>query len=236
MERYAETRARGLSEQRLSGIIVKSNSPSCGMERVRVYDGQGVPAKTGVGLFTAQLKKQLPGVPIEEEGRLQDPRLRESFLSKVWSRHRMLQLFQSDWGAGDIVDFHTREKFLLLSHHQEGYREMGRLVAQAGTLDRGTFQKEYETLHARILERGVSRGRHVNVLQHLAGMLRDDLDALALRDMHQAIDAFGQSQMPLIAPITLLRHLAQRTRQDYLLSQTYLTPFPDALAARSHLQ
>jgi uncharacterized protein YbgA (DUF1722 family)/uncharacterized protein YbbK (DUF523 family) len=220
----------------LDGFVCKSKSPSCGMERVKVYpERDGMPVKEGTGLFAAALMRRWPNLPVEEEGRLHDPRLRDGFVERVIVHHRLRRLWASPWRARDLVAFHTAHKMAVLAHDPEGYRALGRLVARAGGLDPAALRARYEQGLMAALARPASPGRHVNTLEHLAGHLRGRMDAADGRELRLAIDDYRCGRVPLVVPLTLLRHHVRRLGVPYVEGQTYLEPHPPALGLRSHV-
>ncbi len=233
MQRYAAAKVSELANAGLSGFIVQKGSPSCGMERVRVYSSSGMPARNGRGIFTAELMRQMPLLPVEEDGRLNDPVLREHFVERVFAYSRLRALFSSAWTAADLVEFHSREKLLVLAHSD--YRPLGRIVANAKRYSQPEWGRRYEQLFLEALSRPATVGRHVNVMQHVAGYFRRGLDAAGRREVADIIDAYRRALVPLIAPLTLLRHHARAMGVSYLTSQTYLHGQPVRLMPRSHL-
>ncbi|MEM7235775.1 MAG: DUF523 and DUF1722 domain-containing protein, partial [Planctomycetota bacterium] len=165
MRKYAKSKARELKKLALCGFIVKRDSPSCGLERVRIYDKNGSPSKDGQGLFTRDLVTSNPYLPVEEEGRLNDPRLRENFFERVFAYRRLRTLFGQRWTLGSLVEFHTREKMFLLAHDPKTYRELGRLVAEAKQLERTALRDSYEELFMLALSKKASTAKNTNVLQ-----------------------------------------------------------------------
>jgi uncharacterized protein YbgA (DUF1722 family)/uncharacterized protein YbbK (DUF523 family) len=232
---YTEKRVEQLGSMRLRGYILKKGSPSCGMERVRLYDGNGVPARDGVGVFARQLMDHFPNLPVEEEGRLNDPRIRENFITRLFTYDRWLRLVESGPRPADIVRFHTEHKMLVMAHSQENYRTLGQLVAQAGTMDMPTLVEEYEKNLMAGLREIASPGRHANVLEHLAGFLKRDLGPDDKRELHGAIKDYREGRIPLIAPLLLLLHHLKHLRDDWLDAQIYLEPYPAELALRSSI-
>lgn len=218
----------------LCGWILKKDSPSCGMERVKVYDENMVPSKTGTGAFAAVLKERLPLLPVEEEGRLHDPRLRENFYERLFAYRRLKDLFRGRWTTGDLVRFHTAEKLLLMAHDQPTYRELGRLVAGAKGQPRAELAARYQELFMRGLARLATARKHVNVLQHAAGYFKQ-VEQEDRRELAARIEEYRQGLVPLIVPITLLRHLVRRHGVTYLAGQTYLEPHPKELLLRNHV-
>ncbi|GIW44377.1 MAG: hypothetical protein KatS3mg077_1659 [Candidatus Binatia bacterium] len=235
MRRWAEKRTRDLAADRLSGFVVKKDSPSCGMERVRVYTGHGPPRRNGVGVFTAALRAAFPHLPVEEEGRLNDPRLRENFVERVFAYQRLHQLFRKRWTRGDLVAFHTAHKLQLLAHAPSRYRELGELVAHAKRWPRDELQARYAQGFMTALEVCATPRRHANVLQHMLGYLRKHIEAESRSELVELIEDYRRGLVPLIVPLTLLGHFVRRHRIEYLLGQTYLEPHPRELMLRNHV-
>jgi len=213
----------------LSGYIFKSRSPSCGMERVRVYGRKGHPVTTGAGMFAQTVMQDFPELPVEEEGRLMDPVLRENFVGRVFVYHRWQQQCGRRLTAGRLVDFHTRHKFIVLAHDETAYRELGRLVARAG---RGGLRELGDTYVSRLmgaLKKKATPRRHGNVLMHIAGFLKKRIGAADREELLEVIDAYRREQVPLIVPLTLLRHHLRHHPDPYLADQYYLDPHPREL-------
>jgi uncharacterized protein YbgA (DUF1722 family)/uncharacterized protein YbbK (DUF523 family) len=187
----------------LSCFILKRGSPSCGMERVRIYGEAGMPTRPGRGLFAAALLERFPELPVEEEGRLNDPALRTHFLERVFADRRLTAVFADPaWTVGNVVAFHTAHKLTLMAHAPGQAKE---------------------------LDHPASPGRHVNVLQHMVGYLKDDLDAAARADILGVIADYRAGLVALVVPVTLIRHFIRRLGIDYLAGQTYLEPGPKEL-------
>jgi uncharacterized protein YbgA (DUF1722 family)/uncharacterized protein YbbK (DUF523 family) len=221
----------------LDGFVLKKDSPSCGMERVRLYPAAdtGQPNRAGRGIFAEALMTRYPLLPVEEEGRLNDPILRENFIERAFAYRRWTEFLASRPGPGDLVAFHTSVKLSLLSHHPEKYRAMGRLVANAGDGDLDALLAEYGAAFMDVLRHRATRRRHTNVLHHLLGHLKRDLDADDRAEIVELIDRYRTGSVPLIVPITLLRHHFRRYGTDWVRSQTYLDPYPDELMLRNHV-
>lgn len=219
----------------LSGYILKKGSPSCGMERVKVYGPQGMSVATGPGLYAGTLMAQLPELPFEEEGRLMDPVLRENFVERVFVYHRWQQLTAQRLTARGLVEFHTRHKFIVLAHDEKRYRELGRLVATAGRSGMAELGRRYIQLLMQALKKPATRTRHANVLQHLFGFFKQHLDAADKREMLAVIDNYRRGQVPLVVPITLIRHYLRRFPDAYVSEQYYLAPHPDELMLRNQV-
>ena len=235
MDAWAARRIEQIATLDLCGYILKKDSPSCGLERVRVYDKNGMPSKSGRGRFAAALVDALPELPIEEEGRLNDPRLRENFFERVFAWRRLATFFADRWTLGGLVDFHAREKLLLLAHHVESYRELGRLVAGGKGKPRGELAAAYRSRFMAAMRHLATARRHVNALQHMAGYVSETLDAAGRKELTDAITEFGAGLIPLVVPMTLIKHHVRRLGVDYLARQTYLDPHPKELMLRNHV-
>lgn len=236
MRAYAARRTKDLAAMDLRGYVLKKDSPSCGMERVKVYDAAGgAPARTGVGTYAAILKAAFPVLPIEEEGRLTDPVLRENFIERVFAYDRLRALFDGRWSHGALVAFHTAHKMTLLSHSTAAYQDLGRLVAGGAALPRKALQQRYEESFMRTLSRPATVKRHTNVLMHMAGHLKTLVDDASKRELNDCIDEYRRELVPLVVPLTLLRHHVRAHRVGYLAGQTYLEPHPRELMLRNHV-
>jgi uncharacterized protein YbgA (DUF1722 family)/uncharacterized protein YbbK (DUF523 family) len=235
MRLYSTRRVAKLAAEDLSGYVLKKNSPSCGMERVKVWSGAGVPAANGRGLFAEALLARFPNLPVEEEGRLQDPRLRENFVERVFAYRRLRDLFGRRWSVGDLVRFHTSSKLILLAHSQAAYRELGRLVARAREIPRAELAREYEARFMAALSRLATPRSHANVLQHMAGYFKKQLDAPSRAELSEVIHDYRRGLVPLVAPLTLIRHYVRALDVEYLRGQDYLEPHPKELMLRNHV-
>jgi len=235
MNEYAKIRVAGLAAEDMAGYILKSDSPSCGMERVRVYAPSGMPTRNGVGLFASELIRQFPDLPIEEEGRLSDPRLRENWIQRVFAYHRLRVLWASKWTIGDLVEFHTAHKLALLAHSPKAYRDLGRLVAESKRMARQELRRQYQTGFMAALKILATRGRNTNVLQHMAGYFRKQLDEKSRQELQEYIADYRNGCLPLIVPVTLIKHYVRQLGVSYLAEQAYLNPHPKELALLNHV-
>jgi uncharacterized protein YbgA (DUF1722 family)/uncharacterized protein YbbK (DUF523 family) len=235
MNTYAVRRAAALEREDLSGYVLKKDSPSCGMERVRTYRGAGMPVRDGRGLFAEALIRRLPNLPVEEEGRLNDPHLRENFIERVFAYHRMRALFTSRWTAGALVAFHTAHKLTLMAHSPRAYAELGRLVADSKRIERAELRGRYSAEFMAAMKKLATPARHVNVMQHIAGYLRDRCDSDSRRELMEVIEEYRRATVPLVVPLTLIRHWVRRFDIAYLKGQTYLEPHPRELMLRNHV-
>lgn len=215
----------------ISGYILKSKSPSCGMERVKVYDHNGVPSGSGQGIYAAEIMRANPVLPVEEEGRLNDPNIRDNFLERVWVYDRWRRMLAEGLTPGALVAFHTRNKFLVLAHDQEAYRQLGRLVADAGSGRIEACAEEYIHLMMRALSRHATRRAQANVLMHMAGYFKRVLDGDDRQELADSIEAYRRGDQPFLVPLTLLRHFLRKHPDGYLQAQTYLDPYPRELGS-----
>ena len=221
--------------ERVRGYVFKRASPSCGMERVKVYQAPGKSPRMGRGIFARAVMEAYPLLPCEEEGRLNDPTLRESFVERVFALDRWRRTMAEGFTAARLVEFHTRHKLLLLSHSEVHYRAAGRLVADAGRREPAHVAGEYLRTFMEGMRRRATRRRHANVLQHLAGYLKRRTDSGDRQALAALIDEYRTGAVPLVVPIRFLRHHFRRTPDRYAEMQHYLEPCPDALGLRNHL-
>ena len=234
MREYASRTVRQLAEQDLCGFVLKKDSPTCGVARVKVYGGRGAPSRDGRGLFADALVRELPHLPVEEEGRLNDPALRENFVERLFAYRRLKSLFAKRWTVGDLVSFHAAHKLLLMAHSPAAYAKLGRLVAGASAAPRAVLRREYEDAFMAALAEIATPGRHANVLQHMMGYVTRKLDRAQTAELGQLIGDYRRRLVPLLAPLTLLRHHVRRLEVGYLLGQVYLDPHPKELMLRNH--
>jgi uncharacterized protein YbgA (DUF1722 family)/uncharacterized protein YbbK (DUF523 family) len=235
MERYAQQRVERLARDRLCGYVLKKDSPSCGNERVKVYNVHRVSTRSGRGLFASALHAALPFLPIEEEGRLSDPRLRDNFVERVFAYRQLRALFATRWTVGTLVRFHSAHKLALMAHSVVAYNELGRLVARAKTLPRPVVEAQYSEGFMTALQAIATTRRHTNVLQHMAGYFKDVLEPASRAELAATIEDYRLGLVPLIVPITLVRHHVRRFDVEYLAGQTYLEPHPKELMLRNHV-
>lgn len=237
MRSYAEPRARELDEMGLDGFVLKKDSPSCGMARVRVHDEQrkDIVRRTGVGHFARAVEAVNPELPLEEEGRLRDPALRERFIEAVFCRNRWRVYERRGASRGGLVAFHEAHKMLLMAHDEGLARELGRWVARFGEPPDDEIQARYRSLFFECLRRPASVARHVNVLEHLFGHLKRLISTTEKREIASAIAEYRARRVPLVVPISLLRFLVSAHGVDYVRGQLYLEPHPRELMLRNHV-
>jgi uncharacterized protein YbgA (DUF1722 family)/uncharacterized protein YbbK (DUF523 family) len=235
MKQFAARRVKSLKALDLTGYIFKKDSPSCGMERVRVYDPAGIPSRNGRGLFAAAVMKELPLVPVEEEGRLQNPVLRENFVERVFAYHRWQAWNGVQRSAKRLIAFHTGEKLLLLAHSPQHYQRLGRIVAAAGRPAIASTYELYGRTFMEALAVHATAKRHCNVLEHMVGYFSQQLSPEERRELVDLIADFRNHLVPLIVPLTLIRHYVRKYEITYLQGQVYLEPSPKELMLRNHV-
>jgi uncharacterized protein YbgA (DUF1722 family)/uncharacterized protein YbbK (DUF523 family) len=234
MMRFAAARTRQLMELELSGYVFKKNSPSCGMERVRIYNRKDMPVRRGRGLYAAAVIDRLAPMPVEEEGRLSDPRLRANFVERVFAFRRWQNLQAEQRSPAALMEFHAHHKYLLLAHSQSHYRQLGRMVAE---VKRSTLRVTYEAYGGTFMETlklPTNVKKHANVLEHMLGYFSDQLSTAERRELVELIGDYRRELVPLIVPITLIQHYVKKYRCAYLSGQTYLSPAPKELMLRNY--
>ncbi|MBN2346377.1 MAG: DUF523 and DUF1722 domain-containing protein [Candidatus Aminicenantes bacterium] len=234
MERWIEKKLPQLEKEGLCGFIFKSQSPSSGMERVKVYNEKGMAEKKGVGIFARALMERLPLLPVEEEGRLQDIHLRENFIVRVFAYRRWQELLAAGPTAGRLVEFQRRHKLLLMAHGPEAARRLGKLVAGLGSRPLPEVLAGYRELFMAALKQKATVRKNVNVLQHMFGYFKRQLDGFEKGEMLSLIEEYRHNLIPLIVPLTLLKHYIGKFQQPYLKDQYYLDPHPLELKLRNH--
>lgn len=215
----------------IAGYIVAAKSPSCGMERVRVYHPSGMATRSGVGIFAETLMQQRPELPVEEDGRLNDPQLRENFVTRLFVYHAWLKLNDDGLSAAGLIDFHSRCKFLLMAHSPVVYRRLGGLLADLSS-DLQAISSDYIRELMTTLKTPITRRNHTNVLQHLQGYIKDRLSSPERQALASNIDHYRSGRLPLLAPLTLIRHYLQVHPTPYIEQQFYLQPHPESLCLR----
>lgn len=235
MTRWAAKRASELERENLCGFIFKSGSPSSGMEHVKVYGEKGIPEKKGVGLFARLFMERFPFLPVEDEGRLHDPLLRENFIERIFTLQRWQENLKAGASRGGIVDFHTRHKLLIFSHSEKHARLMGGLIARIGSGPLKDTYREYQSLLMEALKLKATPRKQANVLQHMLGYFKKDLSPDEKRELLEVIDSYRREQIPLIVPVTLIAHYVRKYDQPYLRDQWYLNPHPLELQLRNHV-
>ena len=235
MSEFARKKIKELEGLNLCGYICKKDSPSSGMERVKVYGDSGIPAKVGAGLFTKAFMDHFPLIPVEEEGRLNDPVLREMFIGRVFTLRRFRDLLAQGKTRGGLVSFHTDHKLLLLSHDRKGYTEMGRLVAAAKELAPSVLYDRYQKLLMQALSAKPTVKKSADVLLHMMGHFKTVLTSDEKQELLEVITRYRQKLIPIIVPVTLIGHYVRKYRVSYLERQVFLNPHPVELMLRNHV-
>jgi len=235
MVNWARRRVADLEKEGLMGFIFKSDSPSSGMERVRVYNEKGMPVKKGVGMFARAFMEHFPLLPVEEEGRLHDPKLRDNFIERIFALARWRDVLAKGMTRGNLVDFHTRHKLLILSHNPKHHQMMGKLVAQAKAISPKELYDQYQSVLMEALQLKTTPKKNANVLQHMMGYFRDQLSPDEKQEILEIIELYRNEYLPLIVPITLIKHYVRKYDEPYLREQVYLNPHPLELQLRNHV-
>ena len=229
-----ETVAR-LENEDLCGFIFKSRSPSSGMRQIKVYDDNGVPRKTGTGIFARAFMEHFPLIPVEDDGRLHDPRIRENFIERIFTLMRWREAVSKKMSRGTLVEFHTRHKLLLLSHSHKDYRTMGKLVAEAKQTPLRDLFARYQQLLMDAMKLMTTNRKNANVLQHIMGYFKKVLTKDEKQELLEIIQLYRNGTLPLIVPITLFNHYVRKYDEAYLKIQYYLNPHPLELQLRHHV-
>jgi uncharacterized protein YbgA (DUF1722 family)/uncharacterized protein YbbK (DUF523 family) len=234
MQAFCRERVKAMEDEDLCGFIFKKNSPSSGLYRVKVYNN-GMPAKNGRGLFAAEVVRQFPFLPVEEEGRLTDPKLRENFIERVFTYARWKRFLQGDPGLGELVQFHTAHKLLVMAHSPTLYRELGALVGNGKLLKKAELFRRYGELLMMAMALCATVKKHTNVLMHIMGYFKAGLSHDEKEELLELIRQYHDHQVPQIVPVTMLKHYCLKFHDPYLSGQLYLSPHPTELALRNHV-
>lgn len=236
MTNYMKDRIGELKKTDLCGYLFKSKSPSCGIGRVPIYSEFGSSkVRHGPGMFASAFVKTLPLIPVEDEGRLHDPVIRENFIVRVFCFNRLQILLKDRFTMGTLVSFHTKHKFLILSHNKKIYDQMGKLVATGKALSIEELKTRYSTLFMEALAYKSTPKKNTDVLLHMMGFLKKILSREEKQDILNTIEDYRRGLLPLIVPITLIRHQVKKYSIEYLLDQIYLNPHPKELMLRNHV-
>ncbi|MCP8688614.1 YbgA family protein [Marinobacterium sedimentorum] len=219
----------------MCGYIVIKGSPSCGMERVKVYHPNGMPNGAGRGIFIDALMRANPLLPVEEEGRLNDPVLRENFIARVFALHRWKQQVEAQPNYHALLQFHSQSKYLLMAHSYEGYRILGRYLAEAHSLPIEVAMQTYISGFMEHMSHCATRNSHVNVLMHVFGYLKKAIDSQCKQEILDSVAEYHRGEVHLVVPLTLLRHYLKRHGSDYIKQQSYLDPHPYKLGLRNYI-
>ena len=235
MQAWATKKLRGMARLDLCGFVFKGRSPSSGMRGVKVYGPTGVPTHTGVGIFARMFMGHFPFIPVEDDGRLQDPALRENFIERIFVFSRWKEMVNGGGTLRDLVAFHTDHKLLALSHSPKHYVLMGRLVANAKRRDRKSVFAEYAGLLMEGLKLPATTRKNTNVLQHIAGYFKKQLSSDEKQELREVVLTYHRGLIPLIVPLVLINHYVRKYDEPYLKRQYYLNPHPAELMLRNHV-
>jgi uncharacterized protein YbgA (DUF1722 family)/uncharacterized protein YbbK (DUF523 family) len=236
MFRFSEKKIRELSTLQLSGFIFKQGSPSCGVGHIPVYsESQGKLNSLSRGLFARAFMARFPLTPVVEEGKLEDIKIRENFIVRVFSYHRLQKLFQGSFTRPALLKFHSRHKILLLSHSRKHCNALDRLLAGAGQLTPGKLKTRYSESFMEGLTYQSTPKKHSDALQHMLGLLKKHLTKEEKQDILVSIQDYRNGLSPLIVPITLILQHAKKHNIACLLDQVYLNPHPHELMLRNHV-
>ncbi|WP_104047267.1 YbgA family protein [Vibrio jasicida] len=228
---YSENKVNELQSEQLCGYIVCAKSPTCGMERVKVYSKNNA-AKEGIGLYTRTLMEKMPWLPVEEDGRLNDPVLKENFITRIYCLNDFYESMGGEPTRGKIIAFHSRYKLTLMAHHPESYRSLGRLVADVASYEIDDFYNEYRLGLMKALQNRASRKNNTNVLMHLQGYFKRSLTGQEREELATVISDYRTGLLPLLAPLTLIKHYLNTYPDEYLQQQKYLEPYPQEMRLR----
>jgi len=234
MTEWAQKRVKELEKENLCGFIFKSDSPSSGLERVKVYDPNGIPVKKGVGLFARVFIDHFPLLPVEEEGRLNDPLLRENFIESIFVWKRWREMSEENRSKGGLVDFHSRHKLLIMAHSPKQYQILGQWVAQGKGISLDNLWLRYQEMLSSALRQKPTNKKNANVLQHILGYFKKELTPDEKQEALEGIEDYARGLVPLIVPVTLMNHYVRKYHQPYLRDQHYLNPHPLELQLRNH--
>jgi uncharacterized protein YbgA (DUF1722 family)/uncharacterized protein YbbK (DUF523 family) len=235
MRTWAEKRTAELEQEGLCGFIFRKGSPSSGMERVKVYSEKGMPVKKGIGMFARAFMKRFPLLPVEEDGRLHDLKLRENFIESIFVLKRWRDELNRNKTRGRLVEFHTRHKLLIRSHSLQYYTAMGKLVAAAKETSLNDLYNQYQSKLMESLKLKTTVKKNVDVLLHIMGYFKKLLSSDEKHELLEIVDHYRNGHLPLIVPVTLLNHFVRKYDQEYLKKQYYLNPHPVELKLRNHV-
>ncbi len=250
MQEWIVQKLKSLEGEELCGFIFKNKSPSSGLYRIKVYGEDGhIKSNNGVGLFAKAFTEHFPRIPVEESGRLHDPKLRENFIENIFTLKQWRDVVKvlknsnadkrnsnlSSGKMGVLVDFHTKNKLLILSHSEKIYRQMGKLVAEGKNIERNNLIDQYEIFLLQALKLLPTPKKNINVLQHIMGYFKRQLDAREKAELLMHFESYSLGHVPLIVPLTLIKHYVLKYDQQYLNQQTYLNTFLMGLPCKGWL-
>ena len=235
MLKWCKKKLAELDKEELCGFVFKSKSPSSGMLRVKVFNAKGIPEKIGTGIFAGEFIKHFPLLPVEEEGRLNDPGLRDRFIDHVAAYSRWQDYLKNDGSSKGFQDFHARHKYMIMAHSPKDVAKLGRIAADADKKNLKEAQSEYLQLLTSVMRLQATVRKNTNVLQHIAGYFKKELEDFEKRELQNSIEEYHQENFPLLATLVLLQHFARKYNKQYLLEQYYLSPSPMELYLKYHV-
>ncbi len=235
MKKWARGRLKELAQEDLCGFVFKSDSPSSGMVRVKVYGKKGMPQKKGVGIFARAFMNHFPLIPVEDDGRLRNPQIRENFIEQVFTLKRWRDTRARRSCVGNVVDFHSQNKLVLMAHSPKHLKQMGAMTAQGKGMGCSLLYLEYEKLLLEALRLKTTIKKHYNVMLHMLGYFRKDLSADEKQELLEVMGHYKEQLVPLVVPLTLFRHFVRKYDQPYLAQQSYLNPHPVELKLCNHV-
>jgi uncharacterized protein YbgA (DUF1722 family)/uncharacterized protein YbbK (DUF523 family) len=235
MVKWAQRRVIKLEKDALCGFIFKSDSPNSGMERVKIYNKNKKPIKKGVGIFAGIFMAHFPLLPVEDERRLHDPVMRDNFIERIFALKRWREILKKKETRGNLVDFHTKHKLLILAHSPRHYQMMGKLIAGQKSISLQELNRQYQTLFLESLDLKTTPKKNTNVLQHMMGYFKEQLSIGEKKELLEVINHYRLGYIPLVVPVTLISHYVHKYDQPYLRGQVYLNPHPLELQLRNHV-
>ncbi|MGB9700173.1 MAG: YbgA family protein [Thermodesulfobacteriota bacterium] len=235
MVSWAKKRVWELEKENLCGFIFKSDSPSSGMDRVKVYNNKNMPIKKGIGIFAKIFMEHFPLLPVEDEGRLHDPKLRENFIERIFTLKRWREVLEKKPTLGNLLKFHSQHKYLILAHSPKHEQTMGQLVARAKRTSLSEAYRQYQILLMEALRIKATPNKNANVLMHMLGFFKEQLSSAEKQELLEIIENYRREYIPLIVPVTLIKHFVSKYNEPYLKEQVYLNPHPLELQLRNHV-
>ncbi len=235
MVNWAQKRVTQLGKEVLCGFIFKSDSPSSGMERIKIYNENRRPVKKGVGIFAGIFMAHFPLLPVEDEGRLHDPVLRDNFIERIFALKRWREVLNKKDNRGNLVDFHTKHELLILAHSPSHYQMMGKLVAGQKNISLQERNRQYQVLLLESLELKTTPEKNTNILQHMMGYFKEQLSIGEKKELMELINNYRLGYIPLVVPVTLVSYYVCKYDQPYLREQVYLNPHLLELQLRNHV-
>jgi uncharacterized protein YbgA (DUF1722 family)/uncharacterized protein YbbK (DUF523 family) len=235
MNRYSKKRSSELGRMNVCGYIFKSKSPSCGIARIKILSNNGKTQSKGRGMFADSFMQKYPLIPVEDEDRLHDARVRENFITRVFAYHRLSQLLNGRLSYKALVEFHTAHKFVLLAHSRRHYNARGKLVAQAKQIAQAELKSRYAEEFMQALTFRSTKKKNADVLYHMLGFFKTQLSQDEKLDLIETIEDYRNELTPLIVPVTLIKHHVLKHKIDYLSDQVYLNPHPKELMLRNRV-